>query len=142
MPTINWSEINWIAVAVAAFATFMIGGVWYSALFTKAWVKAHRFTDDDVKKAQAEGSMLRFFGGMILSYALVALGMAVLVQWSGIHSLTGGLSLGGVLWLTIVAPITYTNHLPSMVKPAGFAIDASYELIYCLLTGAILGAWQ
>ena len=28
-------EINWLAVATAALSSFLLGGVWYAALFAK-----------------------------------------------------------------------------------------------------------
>jgi hypothetical protein len=142
MPTIHWSEINWLAILVAGFATFMLGGAWYTALFGKAWQAAHGFSEAQIKQAQAQMSPARFSGGMLMCYVLLALGMAIVVQWCRIHTLAGGASLGLVVGLAIVTPVVLTNHMPSMVKPAGFVIDASFSLIYCTLIGTILGAWQ
>jgi len=142
MPTINFSSINWLAVAVAGFAAFMLGGVWYTALFGKAWQKAHGFSEETIKKAQAEMSPLKFFGGMLACYLVVAAGMALLVQWTDMATLAGGACLGLVVGLAIVVPTTLTNHIPSMVKAPGFFVDATFELLYCTMIGAILGAWQ
>ncbi len=142
MPAIIWNEINWLAVLVAGFATFMLGGVWYTALFGKAWQAAHGFSDETVKKVQAQMNPAKFFGGMFVCYLVVALGMAIAGQWCGIHTLAGGAEMGLVVGLLIGTPIVLTNHMPSMVKPAGFFIDAAYSLIYCVLIGAILGAWH
>ena len=142
MPTIDWSEINWLAVLVAGVATFMLGGLWYTALFGKAWRTAHGFTEETVKQAQAQMNPAKFFGGMLLCYLVVALGLAIVMQWCLIYTLAGGASLGAVVGLVIVSPIVLTNHMPSMVKPAGFFIDATYSLIYCTMIGTILGAWQ
>ena len=142
MPTIDWSEINWLAVLVAGFATFMLGGAWYTALFGKAWQSAHGFSEETIKTAQAQMSPAKFFGGMLVCYLVLALGMAIVMQWCRIYTLAGGASLGLIVGLAIVTPVVLTNHMPSMVKRAGFFIDASYSLIYCTLIGAILGAWQ
>ena len=142
MPSINWSEINWIAVAAAGLAAFMLGGVWYTALFGKAWQAAHGFTEDDVRKAKQEMSPPTFFGLMFLCYLILSLGMAILLQWTGVATLAGGAAVGALIGLIIVGPVVLTNHLPSMVKAPGFLIDAAYSLIYCTLIGATLGAWQ
>jgi hypothetical protein len=142
MPTIDWTEINWLAVLVAGVATFMLGGAWYTALFGKAWQQAHGFNEETVKKAQAAMNPAKFFGGMFVCYLVVSLGLAIVMQWCRIHTLGGGASLGLVVGIAIVCPIVLTNHMPSMVKPAGFLIDATYSLIYCTLIGAILGWWQ
>jgi hypothetical protein len=142
MPTIDWTEINWLAVLAGAVATFLLGGAWYTALFGKKWRQAHGFTDEVVKKAQAEMKPAIFFGSMFVCYLVVSVGMAIVMQWARIMTLSGGASLGAVVGLLIVTPIVLTNHMPSLVKPAGFFIDATYSLIYCTLIGAILGAWQ
>jgi len=142
MPPIHWNELNWIAILVSAVVTFVIGGVWYSALFAKPWQTAHGFDAETVKRAQAAMSPARFFGGMLGCYLMLAVGMAVLVQWTGVSSLAGGAGLGLLVGIALVVPVVLTNHLPSLVKPAGFLIDASYELLYCALIGAILGGWR
>jgi hypothetical protein len=142
MLTINWNEINWLAVLVAGFGTFMLGGAWYTALFGKAWQSAHGFTEETVRQAQAKMNPAKFFGGMLICYLLVALGFAIVAQWCGVHTLGTGAGLGLILGVLVVCPIVLTNHMPSMVKPAGFFIDASYALIYCTLIGAIIGAWR
>ena len=40
MDTSFFSDMNWLAVLVAAVAYFMLGALWYSkALFGNAWIK-------------------------------------------------------------------------------------------------------
>lgn len=142
MPTINFSEINWLAVLVAGFAAFMVGGAWYAGLFGKPWQAAHGFSEEDITKAKAQMNPAGFFGGMILCYLIVSLGLAIMLQWCGVVTLAGGAAVGAVVGAIIVAPVVFTNHLPSMVKLPGFLIDASCSMVYCALMGAILGAWR
>ena len=64
-------EINWLAVFVAALASFLLGGIWYSkALFGKAWQRETGLTDE----ALARGNMAKIFG---LSFVL-----AFLAAWN------------------------------------------------------------
>lgn len=142
MPTINFTEINWLAVLVAGFTAFMIGGIWYAGLFGKPWQAAHGFSDEAIKEAKTRMNPAKFFAGMILCYLIVSLGLAIVLQWCGVDSLAGGAAVGAVVGAIIVAPIVFTNHLPSMVKLPGFLIDASCSIAYCTLIGAILGAWR
>ena len=46
------TEIHWVAVLAAAVAGFMVGGVWYSLLFGKAWMAARGVTREEI---QAKG---------------------------------------------------------------------------------------
>lgn len=137
----NLTTINWLAVLVAAFATFMLGGVWYTALFGKAWRKAHGYDEARVKELQARTPPPVFFALMIICYFVVALGMAILVQSMDLHTWRSGALLGFAVWL-IVAAVTVTNHLPTHVAWSGLFIDVVYSLAYCVGTGALLGVWR
>lgn len=137
----NLTTVNWLAVLVAAVATFMLGGIWYTALFGKAWHRAHGYDEARLKEIQARKPPAIFFSTMIVCYFIVALSMAFLAQSAEIHTASAGASLGFAVWL-IVAAVGLTNHMPTHVSMSGYFIDIAYQLIYCLGTGAILGAWR
>jgi hypothetical protein len=44
-------DINWLAVVVAAVATFVLGGVWYGPLFGRVWRAAEGRPDPDPTQA-------------------------------------------------------------------------------------------
>ena len=50
------SEINWLAVAVAGLIAFLVGGVWYTALFGQLWIKLQGYSPEQVKEMQAQMS--------------------------------------------------------------------------------------
>jgi hypothetical protein len=65
-------SINYLAVLIAALSSFMIGGLWYSVFFAKAWMKENGFTDESLKNS----NMMMIFGGsfilsLIISFVLV-----------------------------------------------------------------------
>ena len=41
------------AFGVAALIVFFVGGLWYSALFGKLWVRLHGYSEEKVKQMQA-----------------------------------------------------------------------------------------
>ena len=53
--TIVWSMVNWGGVAVAAFATFGLGFLWFGVWCSKAWAED---TGIDMKKAQQRSMVL------------------------------------------------------------------------------------
>ena len=53
--TIEFGNLNIWAIVVAGITTFMLGGVWYTALFGKAWQIAHRYSDEKVKELAGAG---------------------------------------------------------------------------------------
>ena len=141
MGSINLSELNWLAIVIAAVATFMLGGLWYTALFGKAWQRAHGYSEEQCKHLQAARPPAVFFGTMIACYVVVAIAVAVLAQCASVSSAGSGATLGLVIWL-LVAAVGVTNHIPTNVTWAGYGIDTLYQLIYLVGNGAIIGAWR
>jgi len=141
MSELSLNGVNWLAVAVAAIVVFLIGGTWYAPLFGKAWVKAQGFTDEQVKEMQAKMSPPIFFGGMIVSYFVMALVVAVIFRAGAINTAITGAMWGFLFWL-IHSAFKMTDHIASGKVFAVFTIDASFQLIALLVTGAIVGAWQ
>jgi len=135
-------EINYWAVLVAALATFLLGGLWYTALFGKTWVKLHGYSDEQVKKMQARRPPQVFFPSLIACYLVLAFVIALLLTGYTKPTALDGALFGGLVWLGPVACIGMTNHI-SVDEPFGiYLINKSYELIYLVLMGAVLGAWR
>ena len=62
-------EVNWIAIVVAAVASFLLGGLWYSpALFGKAWQREVGLSDEQMKNS----NMFKIFGLTLLLCLLAA----------------------------------------------------------------------
>lgn len=139
--TLNFADVNWLAVGVAAIATFFLGGIWYTAL-SKPWQRLHGYTDEQIKEMKKIRPPAVFFGGMIVSYAVLAAVLGVLFATFGIASLTTGLMMGLLLWLGIALPIGITAWIASNKPLGAFAIDFAYQLAFLLMVSAILGAWR
>jgi hypothetical protein len=45
---LDLAPVNWLAVIVAALATFFLGGLWYQALFGRLWVRLHGYSHEKV----------------------------------------------------------------------------------------------
>ncbi|MFN9977481.1 MAG: DUF1761 domain-containing protein, partial [Phycisphaerae bacterium] len=105
------ASINWLAVLAAGFAMFMIGGVWYGAIFSNPWKKLHGHTEEVVKQMQAMRPPPVFFGTMIAAYIVGAAAMALLVVNLDLRGLGAGVSLGLVLWLFCTAAIGLTDQV-------------------------------
>lgn len=130
-------HLNFLAIGVAALASFMLGALWYSpVLFAKTWQKELGFTDEYLK----QGNMAVLFGTSFLLMLIMAFGLAVFFHdrvagWQeGLH---GGL-LAGVL---LVATSIGINYLYQRKSFKLWLIDAGYQVLFMALMGAILGAW-
>jgi hypothetical protein len=133
----NISTLNWAAVLVAALSCFLIGGIWYSALFTKAWMKANNFTKDDSKK----GNMGKTFGLAFLWSLVMSFNLAMYLNAPGTNmswGATAGL-LAGLGWVSMaffIVGLFERRSTPYML------IHAGYFIVSFVVMGAILGAWR
>lgn len=142
MQGISVSGVNYLAVIVCGIGAFMIGGAWYTALFGKAWLAAQNLSEEQTKQLTAQRSPAAFFGGLLVSYVVIAWVLAVLLTSFGVHSAGLGAGVGFLIWLGPAAATYFTGHLASHHHASGFAIDASFQLLFLVGMGAVLGAWQ
>jgi hypothetical protein len=130
-----------LPTVVAAVVAFLIGGLWYSPfLFARAWVAAHGYTPDDVARMRKEAP--RAYGISFLCFLLMAHVLGFLVHLTGASTWQYGLHLGFLCWLGFAFTIGLTANVYSEKKFAVFLIDTGYQLVYLLVMGAILAAWQ
>ncbi len=141
MQSIDFGAVNYLAVAVAAIATFFLGGAWYTALFGSAYQKASRLSEEQMKALHAERTPPLFFGSMVVCYFVMAFVLALLHQAASVSGARDG-ALFGVLIALVVAAVAWTNHIASNRDHAAYGIDMSFQLIYLVGVSALLGAWQ
>lgn len=142
MPMLHLENVNWLAVLVAALATFFLGAVWYTALLGKAWQRANGYTDDKVKELQKARPLQVFLGMMAGSYVILAIGVALLCAWLGVVGWKHGAHLGLLLWFAVALPIGLTHYIANDRRFAVYLIDLSYQLTFLVMTGIIIGAWR
>lgn len=136
------TAINWLAVAGAGFAMFMIGGVWYGAVFSNLWKRLHGHSEEVVKQMQKQRPPAVFFGTMIAAYIVGAAAMAMLVVNLDLRGAASGVSLGLVLWLFGTAAIGMTDQITRLRPFAAYALDRAYQLVAFSAAGLILTLWR
>lgn len=128
--------VNWLAVIAAAASSFLLGGVWYSALFAKPWMKAAGLTEEQVRS----GNPVIVFGG---SFVLALIASATFAMFLGpdINAVQGALYglCAGAFWVATSFGSTYLfEHRPMSL----FLINGGYRALQFTLIGLILGAWH
>lgn len=126
-------EINYIAVVVAAVASFILGGLWYSPLlFAKSWQKESGVTDE-----QMAGANMGMIFGLALLLSLVA--AFVFALFLGPRpSMPLGLGAGfsaGLCWVTASLGINYLFERKSMKL---FLINGGYHTLQFTIIGLVL----
>jgi hypothetical protein len=123
-------------VLAAALSSFVLGGIWYSALFAKAWQAAAGLSDEQVKG----GNKVLIFGG---AFALAFIAAAVFAMFLGPQAtLAFGAAAGfgaGLCWVTASFGISYLFERRPLSL---FLINGGYNTLQFTLIGAIIGAWR
>ncbi|MBS0190293.1 MAG: DUF1761 domain-containing protein [Phycisphaerales bacterium] len=135
-------SVHWLAILAAGVAMFLIGGVWYGALFAKLWQRLHGYTDEQVKAMQQARPPHVFFGLMIFSYLVGAFVMAVMVVSLDLNGAFAGAVLGAFLWLFATTAIGLTDHITRTRPIAAYFLDSSYQLVAFMAAGIILACWR
>ena len=128
-------------VIVAAVIAWLIGALWYSpVMFSKAWVAAHGYTEEQVKSMQVMQSNV--IGLTLVALIVVAAVLQVFLHHLGADSMRDGITWAFHAWLGFALPLGFIQHLYSQKKWAAWFIDLGYQLIYFVVMGGILGAWR
>jgi hypothetical protein len=128
--------LNGWAILVAAVASFLLGGPWYSpALFGNAW---NRESGDSRPKGQ--GHPAKVFGVSFLFSLIAATAFA---YWLGpnpplSYALSHGL-LAGACFVAASFGINYQFANRSFLL---WLIDGGYHTVQFLLFGLVLGLWH
>ena len=92
MNTQIFSDINWLAILVAAIAYFMLGAVWYSkALFGTKWAAVVGLDMTDPNKSKGMAKMMT---GTFVLILIACMGIAMLVARMDLSVLPSALKLG------------------------------------------------
>jgi surface polysaccharide O-acyltransferase-like enzyme len=129
---------NYPAVVVAAVAYWLLGALWYAVLFSKQWMALEHMT---IEQAQSVSPVVPYIVSFLLEL-LIAYSVAQICIWRNANTIGRGASVGVLLWIGFVGPITFMNYMFEMRPKELFAINAFYPLAGLVLMGAILGAWK
>jgi hypothetical protein len=126
-------EINFVAVVIAAVASFLLGGLWYSpVLFGKVWQREAGLTDEQLKK----GNLVKIFG---LSLVLSLIAAFVFAMFLGPRPpVAFGFGAGfsaGLCWVAASFGINYLFERRSLKL---FLINGGYHTLQFTIIGLVL----
>lgn len=128
----TFGEIDWIAVVVAAVASFAFGAVYYMGL-SKPWMAA-------VGKSEAELKANQSAVPFIVS-GVAELVMACMLSLAGAGAgIVEGLTIGFLAWLGFVLTTMAVNHRYQGASLSLTVIDNGHWLGVLLIQGLVIGA--
>lgn len=130
-------DINWLAVIAAAFAAFMLGGLWYSPmLFGRIWQREAGLSDE---RLAASNQAVIFGGAFVLALAAAAMFALFLGPDPALPFAIGASVSAGLFWVAASFGINYLFERRSFTL---FAINGGYHTLQFTLTGLVLGLWH
>lgn len=137
-------SVNYLAVAVGAVVSMVIGAVWYGPLFGKKWMKIigmNPSNKEAMKNMQTSAGML-----YVTQFVLTLFQVLVLAHLVADTALVGGLERALWIWAAFVIPTLagasmWTNESTS-TKWARFLIQGGYQLTLFVVFGLLLQYWK
>lgn len=135
---ITLSDINWWAVLLATFGYYVLGALWFTPLFGRAWDRSIGYDRAATSGRFPVSYYVVPLIGAAIGTLVVAIFTALIDPGTLLGSAAVGVGVGGA-----IAGATLTNALtPHTPKPYLFAaITGGYHLVGCTLVGLILGTF-
>lgn len=133
--------LNYLAVIVAAFASFAFGGAWYNA-FSKQWMEAVGMSPDKISRDRSGLGLylLAFAAQLVMAWMLA--GLLLHLQRGGLPAtLRNGVISAGFLWFGFVMTTMVVNYAFHGARQMLTLIDGGHWLGVLLIQGGIIGWW-
>ena len=134
----EFAGLNYIAILVAAVASFAFGSVFYMAL-AKRWMAALGKTEEEIK---ADGGMKpSVFALTAVAQVIMAWVLAGVIGHLGPGQVTpvNGLISGAFIWFGFVLTTQLINHGYQGQKKSLTVIDSAHWLGVLLVQGLVIG---
>ena len=135
----TFAGLNYLAVVLAAAASFIFGGLWYG-VFSKQWMEAADISIDDIKSVKGFAAIapyvIAFVAQLVMAYVLAGI---LGHLGAGQVTLNNGLIAGAICWAGFVATSLAVNHAFQGVRLKLTLIDAGHWLGVLLIQGAMIG---
>ncbi|WP_370619078.1 DUF1761 domain-containing protein [Mumia sp. Pv 4-285] len=124
-----------VGPALATFAYYALGALWFTPLFGRAWDSAtgHRRTDGEAFGAA-------YYVVPLVACGAVSVGVALLHELIDVAGLGGALLLGLVVGAGIAVPVSVTNAMnPAMPRPYVYgAVTGGYHLVGAVVVSLLV----
>jgi hypothetical protein len=136
---LDFSGINYLAVAVAWIINCAVGAFWYSpAGFAKKWEELTVIDIMQIPQKEATNALLF----VVLSALVQSVVLAVIINSIGAFTLIDGARVGLLLWLGMVAATTVGVTLYSRRSWKFWWLNSGFFLIVIPVNSIILALWR
>jgi hypothetical protein len=134
-------HVNYLAVLVSGVVIFLLGGLWYSVLFKKPWIRMMGIPEEQMKEGSG-GAMPMLFLMAFLCGLLTAYIEAIVINHFPPPTLARGVFVGTLVWVGFAAPSSFATAIFSMTKKPLWFINSAYNWASFVAAGMILSVWR
>ncbi len=126
-----------LEILLGALAAFMLGFLWYTALFGKIWQAETGISDEEAQKDMLRTHGLAFLMMCVISYGInFIVNMHELADQTFVHGAFHG-AMSALIYAVPVVAIHYAYQRKSLKL---FLIDGSYCVAFMALSGGVMAA--
>ncbi|WP_147916655.1 DUF1761 domain-containing protein [Ruania zhangjianzhongii] len=131
-----FAYLNWLSLALAALAYYLLGAAWFTPLFGTTWDRA-------IGHVRSRGSRfsLGYYLVPLISAALVSVALGVVIAAVAPDGLGEAILIGLVIGIAVAAVSVNNALTPHTPHPYLFgAVTGGYHLVGIVIASAIIGA--
>lgn len=138
-------KINFVAVILAVIINFILGFIWYAALFSKAWTKEMGYDPNmrPDKRAMMKGMLLMIIGNFLFAWVLAFFlaGWQYIPGAEEMSSFTMGINSAISVWVGFFAPVHLSRVVWEKHSWKLFFINSGYHLVATIVVALIISLW-
>ncbi len=132
------SQLNWLAIAAAAVGYFILGGLWYSVLFDKQWMKLTGINANNPEAKKGAGGIMFFT--LVLEF-ITCIGIAAVAYMLYFKGIGSAIKLGLLTGVCFSAIGICISYLYQMRPKALHMIDAGHHILGNIVAAIIICNW-
>jgi hypothetical protein len=130
-----------LPLLVSAAAYWILGALWYSALFGGIWSRGLESQGITVPKPSS-GEIARKFVGTFVANLVTVIAVGWVINATGTSNLAGAVNVGLLLGGAVTAMGLAVSYTWEGKPRANFLIDASYHTAGTVACAVILTVWR
>jgi hypothetical protein len=132
-------RLNWVAILVAAIASFIFEALWFS-IFMNEWLAGIGRTREWLVGTGLNPAVQ--YATAIICSIIAAAVLSICIQASGKQTARRGVLCAVVIWFGFIATSWAKAYIFEVRSFQIYFIYAGYYLIELVLIGTIVGAWK
>ena len=134
-------SINYVAVAMAAVVSTIMGTAWYTILFGKQWRILMGINEVRMGNMKKRG-MGKIYGANFIATLIMAFVLAQFVFAWGIADISGAMRLAFWIWLGFFATTMLGSVFWEGKSMKLYAINIGFQFVSLAMMAVILALWK